>query len=198
MDTTSGSEVTGFTEGTQITEVTGIQDSTTDLSSVRQEQSSRENNQNPYYLHHSDTSNLVLVSELLTDDNYVTWSRSMLIALSVRNKLGFIDGSITQPLAGELIFLWTRNNHMVIAWILNSVLKGISSSITFTDSARAIWLDLKDRFQKRNGPRIFHLKRGMATLKQEQDTTSTYFSKLKGFWDEYVSYKPGCTCGRCT
>lgn len=68
----------------------------------------------------------------------------------------------------------------------------------FTDSARAIWLDLKDRFQKRNGPRIFHLKRSMAILKQDQDLVTTYFSKLKGLWDEYVSYRPACTCGHCT
>ncbi|MDV3193949.1 MAG: hypothetical protein Q8835_02705, partial [Sweet potato little leaf phytoplasma] len=110
-----------------------------------------EDTQSPYYLHHNDTLNLVLVSELLTDENYLTWSRSMLLALSIRKKLGFVDVRIPQP-TGELLSLWKRNNHMVIAWILNSVSKGISSSIMFTDSTQAIWEDLKDRFQKRNEP----------------------------------------------
>lgn len=121
----------------------------------------------------------------------------MLIALSVRNKLGFIDGSILEP-TGEMRPLWIRNNHMVIAWILNSVSKGISSSILFTNSAQEIWTDLKDRFQKGNGPRIFHLKGGIATLKQGNESVNSYFSKLKSLWDEYVSYRPGCTCGNCT
>ncbi|KAL5760819.1 hypothetical protein ACOSQ2_019657 [Xanthoceras sorbifolium] len=49
---------------------------------------------NPFYLHHSDSPGLVLVSQQLTSDNYASWSRAMLIALSVKNKLGFIDGVI--------------------------------------------------------------------------------------------------------
>lgn len=91
----------------------------------------------PYLLHHSDTSNLVLVTEPLTDDNYyVNVHRSMILALSIRNKLGFIDGTITKA-TGELLPLWIRNNNVVIAWIFHSVSKSISSSILFTESARA-------------------------------------------------------------
>ncbi|XP_038880436.1 uncharacterized protein LOC120072090 [Benincasa hispida] len=108
----------------------------------------------PYALHHSDTSNLILVSELLTNDNYVSWSKSMVLSLSIRNKLGFIDGSLPRP-TGDLLSLWIRNNNVVVAWILNFVSKSISSSILFTESAREIWLDLQDCFQRRNGPRIF-------------------------------------------
>lgn len=93
----------------------------------------------PYLLHHSDTSNLVLVTEPLTDDNYyVNVHRSMILALSIRNKLGFIDGTITKA-TGELLPLWIRNNNVVIAWIFHSVSKSISSSILFTESARAGW-----------------------------------------------------------
>lgn len=158
---------------------------------------SSEASQSPYFLHHSDTSNLVLVSELLTDENYITWSRSMLLALSIRNKLGFIDGTLTQP-TGPLLSAWIRNNHIVIAWILNSVSKGISSSILFSDSARSIWLDLKERFQRKNGPRIFQLKRSLATLTQDQHSVTMYFSQLKSIWDEYTTYRPACTCGKCS
>lgn len=51
----------------------------------------------PYFLHHSDNPWLSLVSQALTEDNYGSWSRAMLNALSVKNKLGFIDGSIVKP-----------------------------------------------------------------------------------------------------
>ncbi|XP_038895765.1 uncharacterized protein LOC120083929 [Benincasa hispida] len=151
----------------------------------------------PYALHHSDTSNLVLVSELLTDDNYVSWSRSMVLTLFIQNKLGFIDGSLPRP-TGDLLHLWIHNNNVVVSWILKSVSKSISSSILFTESAQAIWLDLQDCFQRRNGPRIFHLKRELSSLKQDQDSVTMYFTKMKSFCDEYVSYRPGCTCGQCT
>lgn len=129
----------------------GITITQTESSEASQGRSTIEGSQSPYYLHHSDTSNLVLVSELLTDENYVTWSRSMILTLSIKNKLGFIDGSIPKP-TRDLLPAWTRNNHIVIAWILNSVSKGISSSIIFSESAHAIWIVLNDCFQKRNGP----------------------------------------------
>ena len=79
----------------------------------------------PYILHHSDGLRLVLVSQPLTGDNYASWSRAMLIALSVKNKVGFIDGSIKKTKGNDLILLnsWIRNNNVVISWILNSFLK---------------------------------------------------------------------------
>ena len=56
-----------------------------------------------FFLHYSDSLGLVLVSQQLTGDNYPSWTRAMIIALmSVKNKLGFIDGSITTKLALKL------------------------------------------------------------------------------------------------
>lgn len=57
---------------------------------------------NPYFIHHSDNTSMVFVSDLLTDENYISWSRSMTIALTVKNKIGFIDGLIKRP-TGELL-----------------------------------------------------------------------------------------------
>ena len=100
--------------------------------------------ESPFFLHHSDNPGLILVSRPLTGDNYNSWSRAMLIALSVKNKLGFIDGSIPKPDSSNLPLLnsWIRNNNVVISWILNSVSKEISASIIFSESASEIWLDL--------------------------------------------------------
>ena len=57
----------------------------------------------------------------------MSWSISMLIALSVKNKIGFVDGSIARPSGNDTNLLnpWMRNNLMAIAWILNSVSKEI-------------------------------------------------------------------------
>ncbi|EXC16177.1 hypothetical protein L484_024345 [Morus notabilis] len=95
-----------------------------------------------------------------TGDNYASWSRAMMIALSVKNKLGFIDGSITKPEGTDLNLLssWIRNNNMVISWILNSVSKEISARSLFAEFAFEIWFDFKDRFQQSNDPRIFQLR----------------------------------------
>lgn len=49
------------------------------------------------YLHHSDQPGAILVHQSLVEDNYNTWKQSMNMALTVKNKVGFIDGSIKEP-----------------------------------------------------------------------------------------------------
>ena len=143
-----------------------------------------------YYLHHSDNPGTVLVSQLLNGDNYASWNRSMLIALSVKNKLGFVDGSIVKPDGSDphLLNSWRRNNHIVISWLLNSVSKEISSSILFGESAAEIWNDLNERFQQSNGPRIFQLKRELTNLTQDQRSVGMYFTRLKAIWEELNNF----------
>lgn len=47
---------------------------------------------NPYFLSYADNPVMTLVSQPLDGDNYISWSRSMMIALSAKNKLGFVNG----------------------------------------------------------------------------------------------------------
>ncbi|KAL5548032.1 hypothetical protein UlMin_003263 [Ulmus minor] len=172
-------------------------DSKENTKSIR---STIEEPSNPYYLHHSDSPGQILVSQQLTGENYTSWSRATLIALSVKNKLGFVDRSIAKPPGTDtnLFNSWIRNNNMAMSWILNSVSKEISASIMFASSAREIWLDLKDRFQQKNGPRIFQLKRELMNLRQDQNSVSIYFTKLKTIWEELSNYRPNCSCGKCS
>lgn len=52
----------------------------------------------PYVLHHCFGPATVLVTQQLTGaNNYNSWSRAMLIALSAKNKIGFVDGMIMKP-----------------------------------------------------------------------------------------------------
>lgn len=110
----------------------------------------------PNYLHHLDSPSLVLVSQHLTSDNYASWSRAMVIAMSVKKKLGFNNESIPKLKGNDaLLNPWTRNNNIVISWILSSVSKEISTSLIYATSTQEIREDLKERFQHRNGPCIF-------------------------------------------
>ncbi|KAL4592837.1 hypothetical protein LXL04_005843 [Taraxacum kok-saghyz] len=144
-----------------------------------------------------------IVSDKVTSswgsDNYATWSRSMRIALSVKNKLDFVEGSLPQPNQDDQAFRsWSRNNNVVISWILNSVSKEISSSIIYLSTAAEMWTELKECFKQSNGPRIFQIKRDLMNLSQGSDTVSTYFTKLKTLWEELSNYNNNCTCGKCT
>lgn len=79
----------------------------------------------PYFLTHADNPGMILVSQPLNGDNYIAWSRSMMIALSAKNKLGFVNGSLPRPNESNpnLLAAWVRGNSIVISWILNSISK---------------------------------------------------------------------------
>ena len=88
----------------------------------------------PFHLHPSDHPGASLVTKLLNGDNYGTWSRSISIALSAKNKTGFVDGSIPKPLGTDAKFAdWKRCNDMVLSWILNSIDPSISDSVIYTE-----------------------------------------------------------------
>ncbi|KAK9278285.1 hypothetical protein L1049_027850 [Liquidambar formosana] len=98
----------------------------------------------------SDHPGLALVSQLLTSENYSTWSRSIIMALTAKNKLGFIDGTIKRVVdPSDTSYLpWKRCNTMVFSWLLNSVSKEIAGSIIYAESVHDIWEDLKEEFGK--------------------------------------------------
>ena len=50
----------------------------------------------PLFLHHAENPSLVLVTlPLIGGENYLTWARAVRKALLTKNKLGFIDGTLT-------------------------------------------------------------------------------------------------------
>ncbi|MFV0960813.1 hypothetical protein QML37_31435, partial [Klebsiella pneumoniae] len=103
----------------------------------------------PYFLHHSDNPGAILVTTLLNGDNYSTWCRAMRMALNVKDKFGFVDGTIPKPpLSSPDCKAWHRCNDMILSWLQNSVIKSIANSIIYVVTAREVWIDLEDRFLK--------------------------------------------------
>ncbi|KAF8397472.1 hypothetical protein HHK36_016389 [Tetracentron sinense] len=152
----------------------------------------------PYFLHSSDHPGTILVSSLLIGENYPTWKRAMRMALNAKNKLGFVDGSLKKPAPGSSeLQTWERCNDMVLSWILNAIDKTLTNSIIYGGTPRNVWLDLEERFSQSNNPRIFHLKRAICNLQQDQQSLVSYYNTLKSYWDELATHTviPECTCG---
>ncbi|KAL6325554.1 hypothetical protein AAG906_023399 [Vitis piasezkii] len=90
----------------------------------------------PFFLHSGDHPGLIFVSHNLTGSNYNTWSRVMAMALTAKNKIGFVDGTIPRAAQTDLLFnAWNRCNSMDIA-----------DSLMYIATAAEIWIDLRDRF----------------------------------------------------
>ncbi|KAL0789969.1 hypothetical protein Bca101_006215 [Brassica carinata] len=156
---------------------------------------------NPYYLHSSDHAGLVLVSDRLTSGaEFHSWRRSVRMALNVRNKLGFIDGTIPKPPddhrdAGS----WSRCNDMVATWLMNSVSKKIGQSLLFLSTAELIWKNILSRFKQDDAPRVYEIEQQLSLLQQGSMDVSTYYTALVTLWEEHKNYVdlPVCSCGKC-
>jgi hypothetical protein len=154
--------------------------------------------ENPYFLHHADSLGTILISQHLNGDNFVTWKRSMDMALVAKNKFGFVDGSLPKPPVGDPnLRSWVRCNNMVLSWLLNSISREIANNVLFLNIVAAVWSDLNEHFSHSNGPRVFELKRSLSSLQQGTNSVSTYFTQLKSLWDELSSFRPlpTYTCG---
>jgi hypothetical protein len=150
-----------------------------------------EDSSSHYYLHNGDHLGLLLVPQPLTGENYNSWSRSMTIALSTKNKLMFIDGSLTKPshLNGPELRAWTRCNDTISYWIVNTVSKEINTSIIYINNCRDMWLSLKERFSPRNGPKTFQLQKSISSLTQDNLFVSSYFTKSSLFVMSLIATK---------
>lgn len=69
------------------------------------------------------------------------------MAPNAKNKLGFVDGCLERPSEIEATAsIWSYCSNMVISWLLNAVSKDIVDSLSYLDTAEAVWKDLEERF----------------------------------------------------
>ena len=153
---------------------------------------------NPFTLHQSNNPIVIIVSPLLNEDNYNTWYRSMHMALRTKNKLGFVDGTIlAHSSTCSNIEQWVRANDMVTSWLIHSMVLELASSIIYSGTTQAIWMDLEERFSQPNSTKPYEIKKAISDCKQRDLSIITYYTHLKILWDELTSYItiPSCSCG---
>nr|ABD32757.1 Integrase, catalytic region [Medicago truncatula] len=155
------------------------------------------NSDSPYYIHPSDGPSSLIITPKLNGSNYLAWHRSMQRALGAKNKLVFLDGSISVPDIDDLNRqAWERCNHLIHSWIVNSVTESIAQTIVFHDTALSAWDDLKECFSKVDRVRVLSLRSTINNLKQGTKSVLDYFIELCTLWDELNSHRPipNCTC----
>nr|XP_043611724.1 uncharacterized protein LOC122583377 [Erigeron canadensis] len=145
-------DTTPIIQATQIT-----QETLPDVESVH----------HPLYLHQTDHPGLILIAKKLTgSENFSSWKRSMLIALSAKNKIKIVTGEYKEPEATSPPKpLWERTNDM-------------------------------KHYAQLDGHRIYQITADVSQLKQENTNIEVYYHKLKGLWDELDALEApyACTC----
>nr|XP_043615966.1 uncharacterized protein LOC122587871 [Erigeron canadensis] len=121
----------------------------------------------------------------------------MVIALSAKNKLKIVTGEYKEPEStSNLKPMWDRTNDMVISWILNTISDSISNTLSFVNTASALWKELNEHYAQLDGHRIYQVTVDVTQLKQSNTSVEVYYHRLKGFWDELDALEApyACTC----
>lgn len=124
--------------------------------------------------------------------NYISWSRSALLAIGGKQKLGFIDGQSICPAKTDGKYAeWMGTDRLIRSWIFNSMEPRIADIFTFSESARELWDSIAELYgNQNNAARIFELKQEIAAADQGDKTFIEHLGSLKRMWDEHDMYRP--------
>ncbi|XP_060170857.1 uncharacterized protein LOC132601811 [Lycium barbarum] len=147
----------------------------------------------PYYLNNSDSPGMTLVNSVFDGRGHPGWRRSILLSLSAKKKLSFINGTCKSPDMNSAEYeQWSCVNDMVITWMTNALTKDIVDSVIHSKTAKELWESLEQRFGRSNGAKLYHLQKEITSLVQGNDDVAKYFTKLKKLWDELDAIHVNC------
>ncbi|XP_070011507.1 uncharacterized protein [Nicotiana sylvestris] len=92
-------------------------------------------------------------------------------------------------------------NNKIITWILNSLEPDISQSVIYSKSAKSLWDELNQRYEKANGAKMYEVQKDLSTISQGSSDVGSYFTRVERLWDEMESldadlfYICECKCG---
>lgn len=152
----------------------------------------------PLYVHPSDnTVTSVIIFKLLGTENFRIWRSSMVRALKARNKLGFVDGTVSKPVKDPVKeSKWERANAITCSWILGSISENLYANHACLESAYDLWNELNETYHKTDGSVIFNVHQKIVSHSQGSLSLSNYFSKLDSYWKEFdgLTNLTKCTC----
>ncbi|GJR76061.1 retrovirus-related pol polyprotein from transposon TNT 1-94 [Tanacetum coccineum] len=153
----------------------------------------------PLHLASSDHPRMVLTNTPFNGGNFLGWSRNVKMALGVKLKLGFIDGSCPKPaITDENVQRWVRCDYMVTCWILKSMVTELSVAFLYAQSAYELWNEIAEIYGQSNGPLIYQLERELSKITHGNLGIAAFFNKLKRCRDELQNLNglSVCNCGK--
>ena len=128
----------------------------------------------------------------------------MRTALKAKNKLVFIDETLTRPQPKEdeefsEADAWDMTNSMLCSWLLNIIDPKLRMSITYSDTVKIMWDDMKKQYAVANTPKLHQLKANIANGEQGDLDIGGFYSKLMNLWNERSNLLKVlvCTCSGC-
>ncbi|KAH0764572.1 hypothetical protein KY285_000443 [Solanum tuberosum] len=152
---------------------------------------------NPFCIHPSDGPSLSLVQVEFLGTGYRSWRRSVMRSLSVKNKLGFINGECKRPALNSPQYRqWERCDNMITSWILKSLGKEIVDSVEYVCDAMELWKELEYRYDQTNGAKLYQIQKEINDLSQGVLDITVYYNRMKKMWEELnnMNANDQCSC----
>ncbi|KAF1879902.1 hypothetical protein Lal_00022806 [Lupinus albus] len=137
---------------------------------------------NPYYIHPNENPGATIVSCLLNGGNYHRWSRAMTMALQTKNKIKFIDETLTKPMPHDQMYnTWNRCNNLVVSWLIQAIEPSIVQGVLWMENAQEIWKDLRERYNQGDMYKISDLIGEMHSIKQGNASIDKFYTQMKDY-----------------
>ncbi|KAH0663164.1 hypothetical protein KY284_028095 [Solanum tuberosum] len=140
-----------------------------------------ENANSSLYMHPSDNPGVALVPIPFDGTGYRSWKRGVYRALSVKNKLGFVNGECKRP------DLETPQYRQL-------------ESVEYVNDSFELWRELENQYDQTNGAKLYQIQREINDLSQGTLDITTYYTRMKRLWEELSTLhvktqcKYNCSC----
>ncbi|XP_050229442.1 uncharacterized protein LOC126678591 [Mercurialis annua] len=128
----------------------------------------------------------------LDGTNYALWSQIVEMYISGKDKLGYINGELSEPLQTDMAFRkWRTENAVVKGWLINSMDPKLVSNFIRFSTAKAVWDNIATTyFDGTDTSQVYELKRRVIRIKQGGGSIETYYNNLQGLWREIDFRRP--------
>ncbi|KAK8925926.1 hypothetical protein KSP39_PZI018503 [Platanthera zijinensis] len=119
--------------------------------------------------------------------NYLSWARSVTLALKSRRLFGYLSGTTRAPSPTSPDWSqWDSENSLVMSWLTNSMQESIARNYLFLDTKTDIWKRVKITYSCRgNAAQIFQLRRQIFLLGQGDRPPAAYYFEFTQLYQEY-------------
>lgn len=111
----------------------------------------------PLYIHPSESAGIVLVPVPFDGFGFRSWKRGVLCSLTVKNKLGFINGNVRNQLKRLLIV--ANGIDAMPYWLPGSWIPSlrIVDSVEYVFDLSKLWSELQDRYDQTNEVKLYQI-----------------------------------------
>jgi hypothetical protein len=128
----------------------------------------------------------------LDGSNYALWSQVVEMYISGKDKLGYINGELTQPSPTNPSFRkWRTDNAIVKGWLINSMDPALIGNFIRFPTAKQVWDSAATTyFDGGDTSQVYDLRRRVSRLRQAGGSLEKYYTGLQGLWREIDFRRP--------